>query len=123
MQRKINQSVEDYLETILILSKNLEKVRSIDIAKYMNISKPSVSVAMKKLRETEDIFVDKKGHIYLTEKGNKTATSVYEKHEFLRNFFIDLGIEPELAKNDACAIEHVISEEVFDAFKKYVNNK
>ncbi|MDO5015165.1 MAG: metal-dependent transcriptional regulator [Clostridia bacterium] len=123
MQKKNSQSVEDYLEAILILSKRSQHVRSIDIAKFMQVSKPSVSVAMKKLRESGHILMNSNGFISLTEEGQKMANSVYEKHEFLRNFFISIGVDEEIAKNDACQIEHAISEDVFNALKNYVNNK
>lgn len=118
----LNESVENYLETILILSKNLPAVRSIDVATELNFKKPSVSVAMKNLREKEYITMTTEGYIHLTEAGKKIATMVYEKHTFLSGWLEDLGVDSKTATEDACRIEHVISNESFEAIKKYVNN-
>ena len=96
-----NRSSEDYLETILLLSKKLPVVRSVDIATELNFSKPSVSVAMKHLRENECIEVSSAGFITLTEKGKKIATSIYERHTVLSDWLISLGVNPETAVNDA----------------------
>ena len=116
-----NRSSEDYLETILILSRKLPVVRSIDIATEMNFSKPSVSVAMKHLRENECIEVSSAGFITLTEKGLKIASDIYERHLVLSNWLISLGVDPEVAVTDACEIEHQISDESFQAMKKFIN--
>ena len=115
-----NKSSEDYMETILILSKKLPVVRSIDIATELNFSKPSVSVAMKHLRENECITVSQAGFITLTEKGLKIATSVYERHQVLSNWLISLGVDPKVASEDACEMEHQISDESFQAMKKFI---
>lgn len=115
-----NKSSEDYMETILILSKKLPVVRSIDIATELNFSKPSVSVAMKHLRENECITVSQAGFITLTEKGLKIATSVYERHQVLSNWLISLGVDPKVATEDACEMEHQISDESFQAMKKFI---
>jgi Mn-dependent DtxR family transcriptional regulator len=117
---KILQSGEDYLEAILQIKKEKGKVRSIDIAKELNFSKASVSIAMKKLRESNYIEVDSNGLIELTDSGYKIATTIYERHELLINILISLGVSPEQAKIDACKIEHNISEESFDAIKKHI---
>lgn len=115
-----NKSSEDYMETILILSKKLPVVRSIDIATELNFSKPSVSVAMKHLRENECITVSQAGFITLTEKGLKIATSVYERHQVLSNWLISLGVDPKVATEDACEMEHQISDESFQAMKNFI---
>lgn len=116
----INESVENYLETILILSKNSPKVRSIDVANELNFKKPSVSVAMKNLREKDYITMTSEGYINLTESGKKIANMVYEKHTFLSGWLENLGVDSKTAAEDACRIEHVISTESFEAIKKYV---
>ena len=115
-----NRSSEDYMETILILSKKLPVVRSIDIAVQLNFSKPSVSVAMKHLRENDCIEVSPAGFITLTEKGMKIATSVYERHQVLSDWLISLGVDPKTAVEDACEMEHQISDESFQAMKKFI---
>lgn len=114
------ESAENYLETILMLSKKLPVVRSIDIATELNYSKPSVSVAMKNLRENDCIEVSSAGFITLTEKGLEIANSIYERHEVLSNVLILLGVDPEIAAADACKMEHQISEESFQALKKHL---
>lgn len=118
----INESVENYLEAILILSHKLPVVRSIDIATELNFKKSSVSVAMKNLREKEYITMNNEGYIFLTETGKKIANMVYEKHTFLSGWLELLGVDSKIAAEDACRIEHVISNESFEAIKKYVKN-
>ena len=118
---KRNESIQDYLETILKLSKN-GRVRSIDIAQDMNYSKPSISIAMKKIKEKGLIQIDDKGYITLTDEGYNIAKSVYEKHELLVNLLISLGVEKDIAYQDACRIEHDLSETTFEAIKKYYLN-
>lgn len=115
----ILESREDYLERILMLQKNGSKVRAIDIAKSMGYSKPSVSIALKKLRESELIAVDENGYISLTEKGKEIAVSVYERHEVITSLLIKLGVSSETAEDDACKIEHELSEETFNALKDF----
>ena len=115
---KIQESAEDYLENILILSESKEKVRSIDIVKKMNLSKPSVSVAMKKLRENGYINMDSDGYITLADEGRKIAEKIYERHVFISQWLEDLGVQKDVAMADACRIEHVLSDESFDAIKK-----
>ena len=116
---KILESAENYLETILMLSQKNNYVRSIDIANELSYSKPSVSVAMKKLRESEMITVDENGHIALTEKGFSIANTMYERHSLLSNWLIQLGVPEEIALEDACRIEHVISEESFSRIRAH----
>ncbi len=117
----INESVENYLETILILSQKSHTVRSIDVATELNFKKSSVSVAMKNLREKEYIAITDEGNIVLTDAGKEIANMVYEKHTFLSNWLKSIGVDEKVAVEDACRIEHVISNESFEAMKKYVN--
>ena len=122
IKHRADESLEDYLETILLLYQKNGQVRSIDIATEMNFSKPSVSVAMKNLRNSECITMSREGYIHLTEKGQQIAESVYERHTLLSDWLIHLGVEPEIAKADACKMEHDISPESFKAIKDYVKN-
>ena len=117
---KHNRSSEDYLETILILSQRLPVVRSIDIAAELNFSKPSVSVAMKHLKESGKIDVSNGGHITLTQSGKELAEKVYERHRVLAKMLITLGVDEKTANADACEMEHVISEETFRAIQNHV---
>lgn len=114
----INESAENYLETILMLSKKKPVVRSVDIANELGFKKSSVSVAMKHLRENKHITVTEEGYIYLTESGKAIADMVYERHEIISKYLIMLGVDEEIATEDACKIEHIISKESFDAIKK-----
>lgn len=117
-----NRSSEDYLETILILTNQNGSVRSIDIANYMKFSKPSVSIAMKHLKEDGFIEVSTAGHITLTEKGNEIAGRIYERHLVLSGMLKALGVSPETAAEDACEMEHVISEETFRAIRDHYSS-
>lgn len=116
---KIQKSAEDYLETILILSFKGEGVHSINIATALNFSKPSVSIAMKKLRENGYITVDGEDHIHLTERGREIAERVYERHRVLSSLLVHLGVDETTAREDACQIEHVISTESFTKIKEH----
>ncbi len=116
---KIQQSAENYLETILMLTNRNGSCRSIDIANELGFSKPSVSIAMKNLRENGYIDVMGDGKILLLEPGKKIAESLYERHTVLTRAFIKLGVNSETASEDACKIEHIISEETFDAIKRH----
>lgn len=120
LRHRSNESIEDYLETILSLQKKLGQVRSIDIANEMNFSKPSVSVAMKNLREKGFISIDEGGHILLTDSGKKHAEDVLEKHTILTGWLVSLGVPQEIAQEDACRLEHDMSEETFSALKKHI---
>ena len=120
---KILESAENYLETILILQKRNGMVRSIDIASELEYTKPSVSIAMKHLRENGYIEMDKSGHITLLDAGLEIAEMMYERHTSLTNFLIALGVSPETAKEDACRIEHIISQESFEAIKNHAKEK
>lgn len=120
---KILQSGEDYLETILQLQNKNGQVRSIDIAKELNYSKASVSVAMKKLKENDYILIDDNGYISLSSKGYEIANNINERHKLLTDALISLGVNKEQAEIDACKVEHNISNETFEAIKKHMKNK
>ncbi len=119
----INESSENYLETILILSKRLPVVRSVDIAEELGFKKSSISVAMKNLREKGHIAVNKSGFITLTESGRQIAEMIYERHELISDWLTSLGVDPAIAAEDACRMEHVISKESFEAIKNHVNSR
>ena len=119
----VNESAENYLETILVLSKRLPVVRSVDIANELGFKKSSVSIAMKNLREKEHITVTDAGFIYLTDSGRAIAEIIYERHQLISSWLIRLGVDPTVATEDACKMEHVISRESFQAIKKYVLHK
>ncbi len=119
---KIKESAENYLETILLLGKKRPEVRSIDIVNELDYTKPSVSVAMKNLRENGYITMNSEGHISLTDKGRKIAETMYERHKLLSNWLMFLGVDEETAMEDACRIEHVISVKSFEAIKKHAND-
>ncbi len=112
----VNESAENYLETILILSKRLPVVRSVDIANELNYKKSSVSIAMKNLREKKHITVTDAGFIYLTDEGRAIAEMIYERHEFLTSYLMSIGVPEQIA----CRIEHVISKESFEAMKQHI---
>lgn len=114
---KIQESAENYLETILILKQQRGAVRSIDIANELEFSKPSISVAMKNLRENGFVEMDSAGYITLTDKGRVIAETMYERHTWFSNWLISLGVDPKVAVKDACRIEHVISAESFHAIR------
>ena len=115
---RIQESAENYLETILMIRERKEIVRSIDIVREMNFSKPSVSVAMKNLKESGYITMDETGRIYLTDKGETLATKIYDRHVKVSQWLTSIGVPKEIADADACRMEHVISEETFEAFKR-----
>ena len=120
---KIQESAENYLETILILSNSHPVVRSVDVAAELGFKKSSVSVAMKKLRENNHILVSPEGYITLTETGKEIADRIYERHTLLSSWLEQLGVDPKTAVNDACRIEHVISAESFEAIKRHIQEK
>ena len=115
-----NESAENYLETILLLSKTRPVVRSVDIAEELGFKKSSVSVAMKNLRQKEQITVTKEGFIYLTDSGKEIAERIYERHELLTSWLTALGVDSKIAAEDACKMEHVISKQSFEAIKQHV---
>ena len=117
----IYKSGEDYLETILILSRRNGNVRSVDIAHELNFKKSSVSVAMKNLRLNDYITINDNGYILLTESGLEIATKIYERHTILTDFLKSIGVNEEVAAEDACKIEHDLSSESFDALKRFIS--
>ena len=114
---KIQESGEMYLESVLVLSRKKGAVRSIDVAEYLKYSKPSVSRAMSILRAENYIVFDRNGYIILTDKGRTVAEKIYERHNVLTTLLTSIGVSPETAVEDACRIEHVISDETFNAVK------
>lgn len=117
---KILESAENYLETILILHERLPQVRSIDIVNELGFSKPSVSVAMKGLREKGLILMDSDGYITLTDSGSEIAEMIYERHKLLSKWLAWLGVDEETAVEDACRIEHVVSKKSFEKLKQHI---
>ena len=116
----IHQSAEDYLEVIHVLKQRLGMVRSIDIVNELHYKKPSVSVAMKKLRENGYILTDADGYITLTEMGQEVADRIYERHQVLTTLLTALGVDEETASADACKIEHNLSQQTFDCLKAHL---
>ena len=119
----MHESGEMYLETIYVLSQKQQNVRSIDVAEEMGFSKPSVSRAVGLLRQGGYLYTDKNGYLFLTEEGKRVAHKTYERHVVLSQFFESIGVSAETATNDACKIEHVISDETFNAVKKLLRDK
>ncbi len=117
----IKESAQNYLEAILVLSKKNGFVRSIDIANEMNFSKPSISVAIKRLKEDGCVTVDKNGGITLTKKGEEIASMIYERHEIIAKVLMHIGVNEETAYKDSCKIEHDLSNETFEKIKEYYN--
>ncbi len=115
---KMQESPEDYLETIYMLSLHSSEVRSIDVARHLGYSKPSVSVAMKRLRENGYVNMDDNSFLTLTESGLAIARSIYERHQVLSGYLMSIGVSEETALKDACRIEHVLSEETFHKIKE-----
>ena len=119
---QLGESMEDYLEAILVLSKCLDPVRSVDVASYLGFSKPSVSHAVKLLSEQGLIALDVSKFLTLSEEGKKIAEETYERHIFFSEMLQNIGVPKNIATEDACRIEHVISQESFEAIKKYYQN-
>ncbi|MBQ7968777.1 MAG: metal-dependent transcriptional regulator [Clostridia bacterium] len=115
----LQESGEMYLETIYLLSQTNPNVRAVDVSEHMGYSKPSVSRAVGILKNAGYLITDDSGYLVLTETGKEIAKKTYERHETLKNLFIRMGVSEDIASEDACKIEHVISEEVFAAIKKY----
>ena len=115
----IHESAENYLETILILKNRKGMVRSIDIANELGFSKPSVSIAMKKLRENGYIAVDGEGNLTLLEPGREIAERIYSRHRLLTHFFVQLGVDEDVAAEDACKAEHILSEQTLKKIREY----
>lgn len=119
----IGRSAEDYLEAILMIHERQGYVRSTDVAEQLGISKPSVSNATKRLRESEYLTTDPAGMLVLTPSGMKIASQIYARHRALTDFFIRIGVCPEQAREDACKIEHDISQETFEALCRYAGEQ
>jgi len=119
---KILASAEDYLEAILVLQKKQGKVRSVDIANHMNFAKPTISIQMKQFRDNGYITFDVERNIHLTEKGEEIATRIHERHMLLVKVLMAIGVEEEQALEDACKIEHNISEMTFECIQKFYDN-
>lgn len=115
----VTEAVENYLETILILSKKQPDVHAIDICSYLGYSRPTVSIVLKKMKDNELVIVDADNHITLTEKGKKVAEHIYERHTILSEFFMLLGVKRDTAVEDACKIEHDISDETFQLLREH----
>ena len=120
---QLQESGEMYLETIYILSQREKGVRAVDVAEYMGFSKPSVSRAVGLLRSGGYLELDENGYLVLTEEGRRVAGQTYERHLFLTDFFVSIGVDKEIAARDACKIEHDISDETFQAMKRYVKEQ
>lgn len=116
-----NESVENYLETILRLSEKLPVVRSVDIAEELGYKKSSISVAMKNIKNQEYITVSDRGYIQLTESGMGIARKIYERHDVISTWLVTLGVDPQVASDDACKLEHVLSDQTFNALKDHIN--
>ena len=116
----MHESAEMYLETIHVLGLKGNKVRSIDIVNELDFSRPSVSIAMKKLKQSGHIDIDNAGCVALTESGLKIARAIYERHKFLTDFLISMGVDEQTAVKDACRMEHVISQQTFEKIYKYL---
>jgi Mn-dependent DtxR family transcriptional regulator len=119
---KMQESGENYLESILVLSQQKGMVRSIDVVNAMNFSKPSISNAMRRLRENGYIRMERTGWITLTDKGREVAEAVYERHRLLTGYLVKLGVSEKTAAEDACRIEHVLSQETFDCIKNHAES-
>ena len=120
--KDIGKSAEDYLESMIILKEKNGYVRSIDIAGFLGVTKPSVSNAMKRLREEGYIEMDRSGLITVTDKGMEIADKIYTRHKILKDFFVSLGVDPDIAEEDACRIEQDISDETFNAICVHIGD-
>ena len=116
---RILESSEDYLEAMLMMKEQHGYIRSIDIAVELGVTKPSVSYATKRLRENGYITMDKEGLITLTDKGMEVATRIYERHKMLTHYFMFLGVDEETAREDACKVEHDLSQQTYEALKRH----
>lgn len=116
---KIQESAQDYLESILVLSQQKEHVRATDICNYFGYARATVSVFLKQLKENGYVTVSEHNHIYLTDEGKRIAEEMYERHQFLTDLFIRIGVSAETAQKDACRVEHYVSQETFEAMKEH----
>lgn len=116
----VSEAIENYLETIYILSQQQNEVHAIDICSYLSYSRPTVSIVLRQMREHGLVTVNEDNHIFLTEEGLRIATHMYERHELLTSMLMMLGVSRETALHDACKIEHDLSDETFDAIKRHM---
>ena len=116
----VSEAIENYLETIYILSQKQSEVHAIDICSYLSYSRPTVSIVLRQMREHGLVTVNEDNHIYLTEEGRSIATRIFERHELLTQMLISLGVSRETALHDACKIEHDLSDETFEAIKRHM---
>jgi len=116
----VSEAIENYLETIYILSRQQNEVHAIDICSYLSYSRPTVSIVLRQMRENGLVTVNEDNHIFLTEEGLRIATHMYERHELLTNMLVKLGVSRETALHDACKIEHDLSDETFEAIKRHM---
>ena len=115
----VSEAIENYLETIHILSLKQNEVHAVDVCSYLGYSRPTVSIVLRQMRASGLVTVDDDNHIHLTDEGLSIATAIYERHTTLTQLFISLGVPPEIARRDACKIEHDLSEETFQAIKRH----
>lgn len=118
----VSEAIENYLETIYILSLKQSEVHAVDICSYLGYSRPTVSIVLRQMRESGLVTVNSDNHIYLTDEGRAIATAIYERHTILSKWFVSLGVAPETALRDACKIEHDLSDETFQAIKRFAAN-
>jgi len=116
----VSEAIENYLETIYILSQQQSEVHAIDICTYLSYSRPTVSIVLRQMRENGLVTVNEENHIFLTEEGLKIATHMFERHELLTNMLVMLGVSRKTALHDACKIEHDLSDETFEAIKRHM---
>ena len=119
---KMQESAQDYLESILVLSQEKEHVRATDICNYFGYARATVSVFLKQLKENGYVTISEHNHIRLTEEGARIAEDMYERHQFLTDLFIRIGVSEDTAKKDACRVEHYVSKETFEAMKRHFSN-
>lgn len=117
----VSEAIENYLETILVLSAKKPELHAVDICDELGYSRPTLSVVLKRMREGGLILVDENNHITLTEKGREIAEKIYERHNVISKFFMDIGVSEETALHDACKIEHDLSDETFACIKNFIN--
>ena len=116
----VSEAIENYLETIYILSQQQNEVHAIDICSYLSYSRPTVSIVLRQMREHGLVTVNEDNHIFLTEEGHRIASRIFERHEVLTRMLMQLGVSHETALHDACKIEHDLSDETFEAIKRHM---
>ena len=116
----VSEAIENYLETIYILSQQQNEVHAIDICSYLSYSRPTVSIVLRQMREHDLVTVNEDNHIFLTEEGHRIASRIFERHEVLTQMLTQLGVSHETAVRDACKIEHDLSDETFEAIKRHM---